>query len=81
MIAVITCIEHELDRGGRPSSKKIEVVSHGVNIHTLETVILPQVSLKELGAVYNAEVGSYVLPENQPAMQPSRHLADINPPF
>ncbi|PTH79000.1 hypothetical protein DAA48_21415 [Aeromonas veronii] len=72
MIAVITCTENELDRWGYPTGRKVQIVSHGVNIHTLENVVLPPVSIEEIGAIYNPEVGSYVLPPNEHVARPAR---------
>ncbi|MND11801.1 hypothetical protein D3C87_703110 [compost metagenome] len=64
MIAIVTYIEKEM---GRPR----ELISHGINIKTLETVILPQISLSEAGAVFSQEICSWVLPE-EPVAQVKR---------
>ena len=45
------------------TGRKEVLVSHGVNIDNGKNVVLPQVSLKEIGAIYNSELEEYVLPE------------------
>ncbi len=55
MISVIVVKEKNLKTG-----RVEEIVSHGVDLDTLKNIILPQVSPKELGAVYDKEHG-YIL--------------------
>lgn len=37
------------------------IVSHGINYYTGEMVVLPHVSIDELGATYNNILGEYTL--------------------
>lgn len=55
MINVIVVKERNAKTG-----RMEEIVSHGVDSETLKNIILPQVSPKELGAVYDKEHG-YIL--------------------
>jgi hypothetical protein len=55
IIVVITTKEENKE------GKKFRVVSHGVNIKTLENVILPQVDIKCIGVIFNEEIGEFVL--------------------
>lgn len=56
MIIVVLCEERNPKTG-----RKEVIVSHGIDEDTLNTVILPQVPVKELGAKFDNERGEYVL--------------------
>ena len=43
------------------SGRREETVSHGVDVDTGHNVCLPPLSLQEIGAVYSAELGEFVL--------------------
>lgn len=43
------------------TGRKEVIVSHGIDEHTMKTIVLPQVSVKELGARFDNERGEYVL--------------------
>lgn len=58
MIVLILTREHS-----RRTGRKEDIVSHGVDIDTDETVILPPESPLALGAVYNSQLGEWVLPK------------------
>jgi len=52
MIIVITYMDEKT---------KTRLVSHGVDAETLENIILPQVSPKEVNAFFDYEIGEYVI--------------------
>lgn len=56
MIIVVTC-ETKNEKTGRMET----LVSHGVDMDTNLNVVLPWITLKEIGAVYNEELNEYVL--------------------
>lgn len=56
MIIVVLCEEHNPKTG-----RKEVVVSHGIDENTMKTIVLPQVSVKELGARFDNERNEYVL--------------------
>ena len=59
MVIVITTKERSEQTGA------IEIIaSHGVDSETNKTVILPCSTPERLGAVFDKELGEYVLPSN-----------------
>jgi len=40
-----------------------KVAANGVDIDTLRTITLPSVTAQELGAVYDRDLGEYILPQ------------------
>jgi hypothetical protein len=43
------------------------IVSHGINVETGQVVILPTATPEQIGAIFDEEIGEYVLPFNRPA--------------
>lgn len=59
MIIVITIRE----KNKRTGQEEL-IVSHGINLHTGKTVILPCESPKQIGAKFNIAIGEYVLSDD-----------------
>lgn len=58
---IIVIVTHERnERTGRQE----RIVSHGVDDHTGQTVILPCETPERIGAIFHREIGEYVLPDN-----------------
>lgn len=56
MVIVIVSSEKNKRTG-----RKEQVVSHGVVVETGEVVVLPPVAPEEVGAVFDAQIGEYIL--------------------
>jgi hypothetical protein len=56
MIIVITSKEFN-----EKKNKYETYVSHGVDSSTLKNVVLPQILISEIGAVFNEDINEYVL--------------------
>ena len=55
MIIVVTSSEYN-----KATLRHETMVSHGVNQSTGENVVLPQVKVSELDALYDREIGEYI---------------------
>ena len=57
------------DRNGYPTGEKEFLVSHGIDYHMGQTVILPCVHPQALGAVYSKTLGEWVLLDRDESLE------------
>ena len=58
---ILVIVERERDDRGNYD----DVVSHGIDLNTGSVIMLPQVSTYEVGAVYDYNMGEYVIMEDE----------------
>lgn len=61
MIIVIANTCKKLDRYGSPTGETEVLISHGVDMDTGNFVVLPNIPPWMLGAVFDSDIGEYVL--------------------
>lgn len=57
-MGIVVIVNNETNKEG----KKELIVSHGICSETLESVILPNVHPREVGAVFDMTLGEYIIP-------------------
>jgi hypothetical protein len=61
MILIITKYFETLDIYGFPTGNKELLVDYGIDLETDQNVVLPNISPKEIGAVFDETYNEYIL--------------------
>jgi hypothetical protein len=61
MIVLVTGYFRKYDNSGRPTGNREFGVSHGIDMDTMENVVLPQLHPRQLGARFDYELGEWII--------------------